>query len=86
MKKFKEWWREQIEQDSDVWNESSEFAGEQCFDAGSACERERCAKICESIIDTIPTFDGGRELDDSGVAMTEACKNCAEAIRSGKFI
>jgi hypothetical protein len=83
MKKFKEWWRDQIDQDSDVWNESSEFAGEQCWDAGAAYERERCARICEALVDTIPTFDGGREWDDSGVAMAEAYDNCAKTIRQG---
>lgn len=39
---FKEWWKKQEIDDTEVWNESSEYAAELIWEAATQAERERC--------------------------------------------
>lgn len=70
---FEEWWN----QASDSWQNAHSASRDHyrlAWEAATAAERERCAKVCEAL--------GGTDGDDFDYEQGAALR-CADAIRAG---
>jgi len=80
---FKEWWKYQEENNTDIWNEASEYAAEEIWDMATQVEQERCAKVREDLVESLETLNNGSEFGDWERAKEEAFEECVSEIRKG---